>query len=102
MNKPPIKRNTYVAEDDIVQTKSYQELEKEAQAYKVFWRHAESEHREHLNAIAEKLKIEYIDYMSIDDKEPSIELCDNLKWQIKTIFKILEKEGIITSKYKIN
>lgn len=46
------------------------------------------------NKIRSKLQIEYDDFMSAVDMPMSIELGENLRDQMKNIFKALEKLGI--------
>lgn len=46
------------------------------------------------NRLANKLKVEYLDFKSIDDTPMTIELGENLRDQLRDIFKILKKEEI--------
>lgn len=54
----------------------------------------QSSQSETLNAIASKLKQEYKDFVEAEDMEMTIDLGENLRDQIKSIFKILIKSGI--------
>lgn len=47
-----------------------------------------------LNRIARQIKIEYQDFKSAEDMEMSIDLGENLRLQMQSIFDIFEKEGI--------
>ena len=49
---------------------------------------------EQLNAIASKLKSEYKDFKEAEDMEMTIDLGENLRFQMRSIFKILSKSGI--------
>lgn len=44
--------------------------------------------------LANKLKIDYLDFKSIDNMPMTIELGENLRDQLREIFKILKKEEI--------
>lgn len=45
--------------------------------------------------ISRELKFEYQDFMGAEDSEMTVELGENMREQLKNIFRILEKEGII-------
>ena len=49
---------------------------------------------EQLNAIASRLKPEYKDFKEAEDMEMTIDLGENLRVQMKSVFKILSKSGI--------
>ena len=49
---------------------------------------------EQLNAIASKLKTEYRDFKDVEKKEMSIDLGENFRWQLQSIFGILARAGI--------
>jgi len=50
---------------------------------------------EQLNAIASKLRSDYRDFKDAENMEMTIDLGENLRVQLKSVFKILEKAGII-------
>jgi len=50
---------------------------------------------EQLNAIASKLKADYRDFKDAENMEMTVDLGENLRVQMASIFKILEKAGII-------
>lgn len=54
----------------------------------------ESSQSEQLNSIASKLKSEYRDFMDAENEEMTLDLGENLRFQIKSIFRILAKAGI--------
>lgn len=47
-----------------------------------------------LNKIAAKLKCEYMDFKDATSMEMTVDLGENLRLQLQSVFKILEKEGI--------
>lgn len=49
---------------------------------------------EQLNAIASKLKAEYRDFKEAENEEMTVDLGENFRFQIQSIFKILSKSGI--------
>ncbi len=49
---------------------------------------------EQLNAIASKLKAEYRDFKEAENEEMTVDLGENFRFQIQSIFKILTKSGI--------
>lgn len=55
---------------------------------------ATRDHKDTLTRIAKSLKIEYEDFESAKDMEMSVNLGENLREQIKNIFKILSQYGI--------
>lgn len=64
------------------------------QVLKVFDANAKAEKEAMLKRIASKLKVEYLDFKSADDCQMTIELGENLRAQLETVFKILAKNGI--------
>lgn len=54
----------------------------------------QSSQSEQLNAIASKLKSEYRDFMDVENEEMTIDLGNNFRCQIQSIFRILAKAGI--------
>lgn len=61
----------------------------------VYAKDKENSQSEILNAIASRLKTEYFDFQDAEEMEMSIELGDNLREQLKSVFKILQKSGIV-------
>ena len=54
----------------------------------------QSSQTEQLNAIASKLKSEYRDFKDVENEEMSIDLGENFRFQLQSVFKILAKSGI--------
>lgn len=54
----------------------------------------QSSKTEQLNAIASKLKSEYRDFKDVENEGMSIDLGENFRFQLQSIFKILAKAGI--------
>lgn len=54
----------------------------------------QSSQTEQLNAIASKLKSEYRDFKDVENEEMSIDLGENFRFQLQSVFKILAKAGI--------
>ena len=70
------------------------ELQKRNSVLSVFESDKQNSHKEHLNSIASQLKAEYKDFIDALDMEMTIDLGENMRQQISTIFKILSKNGI--------
>ena len=54
----------------------------------------ESALTEQLNSISARLKVEYTDFQDALDMEMTVALGDNMRCQLDTIFRILEKAGM--------
>ena len=54
----------------------------------------QSSQTEQLNAIASKLKSEYRDFKDVENEEMSIDLGENFRFQLQSVFKLLTKAGI--------
>ena len=54
----------------------------------------QSSQSEQLNAIASKLKSEYRDFKDVENEEMTMDLGENFRFQLQSIFKILAKAGI--------
>lgn len=61
-----------------------------------------SEHEAHLNRTAHALAPEYVDFLSAMDMEMTLDLGENLRLQLKQVFKTLRKNGIDVTKYETN
>ena len=70
------------------------EVDKLNSVMSVYSSDKENSQSEQLNAIASKLKAEFIDFSDAENDEMSVELGENFRHQIKSIFKILAKSGI--------
>lgn len=57
-------------------------------------RNRKRQYDEQLNIIASKLSIEYKDFVDALEMEMTIELGENMREQLRTVFNILEKQGI--------
>lgn len=49
---------------------------------------------EQLNAIASKLKAEYRDFTDVENEEMTVDLGENFRFQLQSVFRILAKAGI--------
>ena len=54
----------------------------------------QSSQTEQLNAIASKLKSEYRDFKDVENEEMSLDLGENFRFQLQSVFKILTKAGV--------
>lgn len=54
----------------------------------------ESSKNEQLNAIASKLKAEFLDFKDAENMEMNLDLGENFRCQLQSVFRILKKEGI--------
>lgn len=77
------------------------DLQKQTNILNIFEKNAQSSKKEMLNSIAAKLKCEYMDFISAKNIPMTVDLGENLRDQINTIFQLLEKNGItpILKKY---
>lgn len=57
-------------------------------------RNREKQSEEHLNRLASKLRIDYRDYCDAKSLEMTVDLGENMREQLGTVFTILEKNGI--------
>ena len=55
---------------------------------------AEAQQREKLSRLGRALSVEYRDFMSAIDDPMTIDLGENMRLQLKEVFRILEKHGI--------
>ena len=70
------------------------DLKKHMNILNIFEKNAQNSQKELLNSIASKLKCEYIDFKSAKNMPMTVDLGENLRDQINTIFQLLEKNGI--------
>lgn len=70
------------------------DLKKHMDILNIFEKNAQNSQKELLNSIASKLKCEYIDFKSAKNMPMTVDLGENLRDQINTIFQLLEKNGI--------
>ena len=70
------------------------EIEKQNSVLSVYSVDKQNAQSEQLNAIASKLKAEYLDFKDAKDIDMTVDLGENLRQQISSIFKILAKNGI--------
>lgn len=70
------------------------DLKKHMNILNIFEKNAQNSQKELLNSIASKLKCEYIDFKSAKNMPMTVDLGENLRVQINTIFQLLEKNGI--------
>lgn len=84
-----------VTEQEKIIVKLTEETEKHIKVMSIYNAERERSQQEFLNAIASKLKVEYIDFLDAIDMEMNIALGDNMREQLKAVFRILEKNGIV-------
>ena len=53
---------------------------------------------EQLNSIASKLRSEYRDFKDVENEEMSLDLGENFRFQLQSVFRILAKSGIDVEK----
>ena len=70
------------------------EIEKAKSVVSIYSIDKQNAQSEQLNAIAAKLKAEYRDFLDAKDMEMSVDLGENLRYQLESVFKILIKAGI--------
>ena len=70
------------------------DLKKHMDILNIFEKNAQNSQKELLNSIASKLKCEYIDFKSAKNMPMTVDLGENLRDQINTIFQLLKKNGI--------
>ena len=70
------------------------DLKKHIDILNIFEKNAQTSKKELLNSIASKLKCEYMDFKSAKNIPMTVDLGENLRDQINTIFQLLEKNGI--------
>ena len=83
-----------VSKDEELIEKLQNEINKMNSVVSVYSSDKQSSQEEQLNAIASKLKSEYTDFLDAEEMEMTIDLGENLRYQIRSIFKILAKSGI--------
>jgi len=70
------------------------EVNKRDAVISVYSSDKENSKSEQLNAIASKLKTEYRDFLDAEDMEMTADLGENMRLQLKSVFRILSKAGI--------
>ena len=89
--------NVYMSDNQIKDKeieKLKNEIEKQNSVLSVFSEDKQNAQSAQLNSIASKLRAEYLDFQDATEMEMTIDLGENLREQIKSIFKILSKSGI--------
>lgn len=74
------------------------EIKKRDAVLSVFESDKVNSRQEQLNAIASKLKTEYQDFKDAIDMDMTLDLGENLRQQLSSVFKILTKNGIVLEK----
>ena len=69
-------------------------IQKQSDVYTIYSTDTESRHAEKINALAAKLKGEYIDFLESKTMDMTIDLGLNLRDQLEDVFNILIKNGI--------
>ena len=69
-------------------------IQKQSDVYTIYSTDTESRHAEKMNALAAKLKGEYIDFLESKTMDMTIDLGLNLRDQLEDVFNILIKNGI--------
>lgn len=72
----------------------HDEINKRDAVLSVYSSDKENSKTEQLNAIASKLKTEYRDFLDAEDMEMTADLGENMRLQLKSVFRILSKAGI--------
>lgn len=87
------------AETNIDLAKRVKELEQENNDLHKFIKIIESgankEKDEFKNRLRSAIRVEYMDFKDVKDMEMSIDLGENFREQLKNIFRILNKHGIV-------
>lgn len=52
------------------------------------------EHEAFLNKLASKLKVDYADFKDVETEQMTVDLGENMRFQLQEVFNILEKNGI--------
>lgn len=78
------------------------ELNKNKNVIEIFEANAQTSKKEMLNSLGAKLKTEFLDFQNALNVPMTVDLGENLRIQLNTVFKILEKNGItIIEKVKV-
>ena len=75
-----------------------QEVEKLNSVISVFNADKQNSQSEQLNAIASKLKAEYVDFKEAEQDSMTLDLGENFRCQLQSVFRILAKAGIDVEK----
>ena len=75
-----------------------QEIEKLNSVISVFSADKQNSQSEQLNAIASKLKAEFLDFKEAEHDSMTLDLGENFRFQLQSIFRILAKAGIDVEK----
>lgn len=70
------------------------DIQKRDAVLSIFSSDKENSQKEQLNAIASKLRTEYMDFKDAGDIEMTLDLGENMRQQLALVFKILAKNGI--------
>jgi len=83
-----------IAERDAHITELQEEITRLNAIISVYSADKQNSQSEQLNAIASKLKSEYRDFMDVENEEMTVDLGENFRFQLQSVFKILIKAGI--------
>ena len=86
--------NTIIGKKDSEIDALQKELEKMRSVLSVYTADKQSSQSEQLNAIASKLKSEYRDFKDAENEEMTLDLGENFRFQLQSVFRILAKAGI--------
>lgn len=75
-------------------SKMNEDIKKRNAVLSVYETDKKNSQMEQLNAIASKLKVEYIDFLDATEMEMTVDLGENMRQQLYSIFKILMKNGV--------
>ena len=74
--------------------KKNQEIEDRKKMGEMVSRDNSKQYEEFINRISSKLKVEYRDYKDAEDIEMNVDLGENMRLQLKSVFDILKNNGI--------
>lgn len=76
-------------------TQSKEEIEERKRMYSIVQKDNNKKSEEVINRLASELKYDYIDYLDAKGQEMSIDLGENMRCQLESLFKVLGKYGVI-------
>ena len=89
---------TVIGQKELSNDTLQKELEKMRSVLSVYNADKQNSQSEQLNAIASKLKAEYRDFKDAENEEMTLDLGENFRFQLQSIFRILSKAGIVMEK----
>ena len=71
-----------------------QEIEERKQFTDTVIKNRENQSQEFINKLASKLRYEYMDFLDARELEMSVDLGENMRLQLESVFSILNKNGV--------